>query len=181
MRPELWLSQGHLKLLPKKGYRTTSNKSQTTVIGCASAVGRALPLFVIFNGKQLNPLWTRGEIPGTRYGLSAVRDGLIRNCFTAGSRTTFLPMLPFLLLVDEHSSHYSPETIQGVIISLPSTTHYSQSVTLGHFFERYLSLSAQSWKGNLPKFNFMELFSKAQMLTITHCRISKSCLQPKCH
>ena len=29
-----------------------------------------IPSFVIFDAKQLNQLWTRGEVIGTRYGLS---------------------------------------------------------------------------------------------------------------
>ena len=29
-----------------------------------------MPPFIIFDAKQLNILWTKGEVPGTRYGLS---------------------------------------------------------------------------------------------------------------
>ena len=104
------------KIVARKGkkkirYRTTGNKSQTTVIGCASATGHALPPFVIFNAKQLNPLWTRGEIPGTRYGLSSsgwtdqeLFHGWLKDHFL----THGVVAHPLLLLVDGHSSHYSP-------------------------------------------------------------------------
>ena len=54
----------------KVRYRTSGKKNQITVLGCGSATGQVLPPFVIFDARQLNPLWIRGEIPGTRYGLS---------------------------------------------------------------------------------------------------------------
>ena len=31
---------------------------------------QVIPPFVIFDSKQLNPLWARDEVPGTHYGLS---------------------------------------------------------------------------------------------------------------
>ena len=54
----------------KVRYRTSGNKSQTTVIGCVSAAGQALPPFVIFDAKSLNMDWTIGQVVGTTYGLS---------------------------------------------------------------------------------------------------------------
>ena len=64
------------KILTKKGqkkvrYRTSGNKSQIIVIGCVSAVGHAIPPFVIFDAKNLNAEWTNGEVAGTTYGLSS--------------------------------------------------------------------------------------------------------------
>ena len=55
------------KVVTKKGYkkvrcRTSGKKSQITVIGCISAVGHAVPPFVIFDAKYLNVDWTIGEI-----------------------------------------------------------------------------------------------------------------------
>ena len=46
-------------VVAKKGqkkvrYRTSSNKSQVTVISCVSAAGHAIPPFVIFDLKTLN-------------------------------------------------------------------------------------------------------------------------------
>lgn len=49
----------------KVRYRISGNISQVTVIGCVSAVGQAIPPFVIFDAKGLNVEWTKGEIPGT--------------------------------------------------------------------------------------------------------------------
>ena len=54
----------------KVRYRSSGGKSKVTVLGCANATGQAHPPFIIFDAKQLNILWTRGEVPGTRYGLS---------------------------------------------------------------------------------------------------------------
>ena len=63
------------RVLAQKGqkkvrYRTSSNKSQVTVIGCVSTAGQAIPPFVIFDAKSLNIEWTKGEVAGARYGLS---------------------------------------------------------------------------------------------------------------
>lgn len=55
----------------KVRYRTSGKKNQITVLGCANAVGQSQPPFVIFDAKQLNPKWARGEVPGTSYGLSS--------------------------------------------------------------------------------------------------------------
>ena len=58
------------KGLKKVRYCSSGQKGQVTVVGCASASGQAIPPFVIFDAKQLNLLWTKGEVPGTRYGLT---------------------------------------------------------------------------------------------------------------
>ena len=63
------------KVIARKGqkkihYRTSGQKAQITVIGCGNAVGNILPPFIIIAVKQLNPLWTRSEVSGTRYGVS---------------------------------------------------------------------------------------------------------------
>ena len=54
----------------KPRYRTSGQKAQIMVIGCENAVGQAIPPFIIFAAKQLSHLWTKDEIPGTRYGVS---------------------------------------------------------------------------------------------------------------
>ena len=58
------------KVVARKGqkkvrYRTSGQKAQITVLRCANAVGQILPPFIIFAAKQLNPLWTRSEVPGS--------------------------------------------------------------------------------------------------------------------
>lgn len=54
----------------KVRYSSSGNKSQVTVVDCVSATGHAMPPFVIFDAKGLNMEWTKGEVPGTTYGLS---------------------------------------------------------------------------------------------------------------
>ena len=63
------------KVVTQKGQKkvrvqTTGDKSQITVVGCASATGQVIPPYVIFDTATLNVAWTEGEVPGTTYGLS---------------------------------------------------------------------------------------------------------------
>ena len=64
-----------LKVIASRGernirYRYSGDKIQITVFGCCSATEQAIPPFVISAAKRLNHLWTKRELPGTRYGLS---------------------------------------------------------------------------------------------------------------
>ena len=54
----------------KVRYCSSGNKSQVTVVACVNEVGQCLPPFIIFDVKNLNLDWTKGEVPGTMYGLS---------------------------------------------------------------------------------------------------------------
>ena len=63
------------KVVTKTGIKNPSfvtggDKSQVTVLACTSAAGYALPPFVIFDWQSLNQGMTKGEVPGTLYGLS---------------------------------------------------------------------------------------------------------------
>ena len=49
--------------------RSSGNKTQITVVVCASAAGNVIPPMVIFKGERLNHELTKGEVPGTLYGL----------------------------------------------------------------------------------------------------------------
>ena len=49
---------------------TSADKSQITVLACASASGYTILPMVIFNGKHLQMERKIGEVPGTFYGLS---------------------------------------------------------------------------------------------------------------
>ena len=49
---------------------TSGNKMQITILACANAAGTAIPPMIIFEGKRLNPEWTKGEVPCTLYGMS---------------------------------------------------------------------------------------------------------------
>ena len=50
--------------------QTSGNKMQITILACGNAAGTMIPPMVIFEGKRLNPEWTKGEVPCTLYGMS---------------------------------------------------------------------------------------------------------------
>ena len=92
--------------------------------------------FVIIDAGKLNALWTKGEVPGTRYGVSS-RGWVDQQLFQGWLVEHFLQhcvsSCPLLLLLDGHSSHFEPETIriakeENIIIFClpPHTTHELQ-------------------------------------------------------
>ena len=48
-----------LKEQKKVNSRTSGNKAQTTVVACVNAIGQAIPPYVIYNAKTLNPEWMK--------------------------------------------------------------------------------------------------------------------------
>ena len=60
--PKIVTARGHKKV------RTSGDKTQITVIGYVSATGQAIPPSVIFDAKNLNTEWRKGEVPSTSYG-----------------------------------------------------------------------------------------------------------------
>ena len=136
------------KIVAKKGkkkirYRTSGQKSQITVIGCGNAIGQAIPPFIIFAAKQISPLWTVDEVNGSRYAVSD--NGWVdQELFYFWLKEHFLPNAvskrPLLLLLDGHSSHFEPNTIQFakdndiIIFCLPPhTTHECQPLDCSFF------------------------------------------------
>ncbi len=122
---------------------TSGDKTQITVLGCCNAAGYAMPPFVIFKRKTLKPELTMGEVPGTMYGLSSSgwTDTEIFDAWFADHFLQYAPAArPLLLLLDGHSSHYSPATIQKAVeeqIILfclpPHSTHRTQPLDKGCF------------------------------------------------
>ena len=95
-------------------YQCSRSKSQITVLGCCNGTGEVIPPFVVFTAKQLNNLWTRGEVSGTRYSLSdsGWKDqGLFFGWLEEQFLVHAVPGRPLLLLVDGHSSHFDPKSI----------------------------------------------------------------------
>ena len=171
------------KVIAPKGqrkvrYRCSGSKSQITVLGCCNGTGQAVPPFIIFDAKQLNHLWTHGEVPGTRYGLSD-SGWTDRGLFHGWLKEHFLLHAvsgrPLLLLVDGHSSHFDLESIQyakeqSVIIFClpPHTTHEAQPLDVSFFgplknhWSDVCHTFLQSSPGKvITKFNFSQFFSKA--------------------
>ena len=127
----------------KVRYQSSGLKSQITVLGCSSGTGQVIPPFVIFDANNLNQLWTRGEVSGSRYGLSG-SGWTDRELFYGWLEEHFLahavPARPLLLLVDGHSSHYDPNSIRFardhfvIIFCLPPhTTHEAQPLDVTFF------------------------------------------------
>lgn len=122
---------------------TSNTKSQVTVLGCVNAAGFALPPYVIFDRKTLNPELTKGEVPGTRYGLSPtgwMDTDLFLNWFMDHFLSYAPRSRPLLLIMDGHSSHFSPEMIRFaakekvILFTLPPhTTHLCQPLDKGCF------------------------------------------------
>ena len=119
--PKVVTAKGKKKMC----YRTSGQKSQITVIGCANATGQILPPYIIFAAKQLNALWTHN---GSRYAVSN-KGWVDQELFCYWLKVHFIPNIishrPLLLLLDGHSPHFEPNTIQHAQDNniLPSTTH----------------------------------------------------------
>ena len=106
------------------------------MLTCTCASGTAMPPFIVLDRKTLNPTFTRGEVPGTLYGLSTngwMNQDLIHHWFVKHFLQYVPTRRPLILLMDGHSSNYCPETIKmaaenKVILFIlpPNTTHLTQ-------------------------------------------------------
>ena len=181
------------KLVFEKGCHascvTTGDKTQITVVACVNAIGLALPPMVIWDRQTLSPELTVGEVPGTIYGLSK-KGWIDYELFDVWFNNHFLHYAPtarpILLMLDGHSSHYCPDTIQlaakhqVILFALPpNTTHISQPLDKGCF-----SSLKESWKqvchdfltanpGMLvTRYQFSQLFNQACMKSMTISNIT---------
>ena len=128
----------------KHPYSVSSGvKTQITVLSCCNAGSYVIPPLIIFDRKAIKAEMTVGEVPGSMYGTSDSGwiDG---DLFDLWFRHHFLthapPLRPLLLLLDGHSSHYTPSIInkaaqEGVIIFClpPHSTHITQPLDKGCF------------------------------------------------
>ena len=116
--------------------RTSGNKKQTTVVACVNAIGQAIPPFVIYDAKTLNPMWMKEGVPGTAYARSP-KGWIDTELFKTWLEDHFLkyavPGRPLLLIVDGHKTHYELPTVEFAkendVIMLclpPHSTHASQ-------------------------------------------------------
>jgi len=90
---------------------SSGNKTQITVLGCASATGQVMPPIVVFTGKHFN-LEVRFLEPSMVCHLTG---GWTRNCFSPGFFTHFLKHAadrPLMLILDGHSSHYTLDLVK---------------------------------------------------------------------
>ena len=177
------LDHKQLKRIAQRGTkkvhgRASGNKSQITVVACANAAGNTLPPMVIFKGERFNHEYSKGEVPGTLYGMS--KQGWIDSeLFFLWLRDLFLknipPARPVLLLLDGHSTHYTPDAVreaqkEGVIMLClpPNTTHAAQPLDVSFFgpLKRHWSSVCHSYMAENPgkcvtKFQFSSLFRQA--------------------
>ena len=130
----------------KKVYgQLSGNKSQITILACANAVGTVLPPMVIFKGERLNYEWTKGEIPNTIYGMSP-QGWIDHELFADWLLKLFIKNIPqthpVLLLLDGHSSHYTPKAIKiaaenDIVLFV---CHQIQLTWLNHLMSAFLDL-----------------------------------------
>lgn len=157
---------------------SSGKKGQITVLACCGASGHVIPPLVIFNSKVLKPELTIGEVPETMYGLtssgwidSEIFDGWFKNHFLAYAPAS----RPLLLILDGHSSHFNPDTIQKaasekvIIFCLPPhTTHKTQPLDKGCFapLKSFWRQECHKYlfenRGKvITRFQFSEIFGKA--------------------
>ena len=102
-----------------------------------------MPPMVIFDRKRLQPDLTKGEVPGTIYGLSNngwIDSDLFIQWFSHHFLAYGPPVRPILLLLDGHATHYNPVVIEKVakenvvLFCLPPhTSHCTQPLDKGCF------------------------------------------------
>jgi len=105
-------------------------------VACANAAGQTIPLMIIYDAARLNPAWTKGEVPGTKYGLSSngrSNTDLFEGWFIKHFLENSVTARPLFLLLDGHSTHSHPQLIRlakeynVIVLCLPPhTTHESQ-------------------------------------------------------
>ena len=161
----------------------SGNKHQITAVVCASATGHIIPLMIIFEGKNLKKEWLSHEVPGTVCGMSDkgwMETSLFNSWFDHFLQHA-VPGKPLLLLLDGHSTHYSPHIITKamekdvIILCLPP--HSSQDtqpldVAVYGPLKQHWSRECHEWMANNPhklmgKVHFNAVFSKVWSKAVT--------------
>ena len=114
----------------------SGNKAQTTLVACVNAIGQAIPPYVIYNAKTLNPEWMKDGPPGTKYARSEngwIDTDLFEHWFNNHFLTHAVSSRPLLQILDGHKTYYQPKVCQEakkrkvIIFCLPPhSTHVSQ-------------------------------------------------------
>ncbi len=168
----------------KVRYRVSDKKEQITILDCVNALGQTVPPMVIFEGKYLNYQWTDGEVPGTYDGMSG-KGWMDQELFRHWLKDHFLryavPSRPLLLLLDGHSSHYDPVSVElakeeDVIVFClpPHTTQDSQPLDCTVFgpLKRHWSDVCHNFQQRNPgvvvsKLNLSSLLLQAWLKALT--------------
>ena len=164
--------------------RTSGNKAQITVVVSVSATGNTIPPFVIFDAKNVNIEWTRGEVPGTAYAANSsgwIDSNLFKQWLCKHFLKHAVSTRPLLLLLDGHCSHYQPELIRFakandiILFCLPPhTTHVTQPLDVSVFkplkvnWQECCHKFLQEYPGRVvTKYQFSELFNQAWSMSMT--------------
>ena len=170
------LSPQSPKCVFARGEKTPANidggdKAQITVVACVSAAGYCIPPMVIWDRKKLSLELTAGEVPGTL----SDKGWMDQELFYAWLSCHFLRYAPstrpLLLLLDGHSSHYSPHAIRFAakekVILPPHTTHVTQPLDRGCFSPLKMAwrevchtFMAENPGKRVTRFNFPQLTIK---------------------
>ena len=173
----------------KLKYRQSGRKGQVTVVACASVSGHTIPPMVIFDAKRLNPAWTEGEFPGTKYGLSDkgwINSDLFEAWFSEHFLQHAVLASPLLLLLDGHSTHYQPQLLRlakehdVIMLCLPlHTTHEAQPLDCGVFGPlklHWFNVCRAYYQNNpgriITRFQFSGLFSQAWGVAVSPANVS---------
>lgn len=178
-----------LKTIHVRGERnpyavSSGQKTQISILACVSATGQCIPPLVIWDRKKVRKELTLGEVPGTMNGLSQkgwMTQDLFEKWFSQHFLRHAVPTRPLLLLMDGHSSHYSPVAIkmaaeEGVLLFTlpPNTTHLTQPLDKGVFGPLKMSWrrTCHNFMSKNPgqvvnRYNFSRLFSSAWFESMT--------------
>ncbi|XP_046560004.1 MFS-type transporter clz9-like [Haliotis rubra] len=139
----------------------------TTVIGCANAIGNALPPFFMFKGQRMREELLEGSLPGTAGTVSETgwsNSQIFRNYISDHFLKYSMPATkekPVLILFDGHRSHVSVALSEwarkrNLILFVPPahTSHILQPMDVGCFgpFERiYCNIRHEYLRENAAK------------------------------
>ena len=120
MNRALCISSWHMHEIPRCGekkvqYRVAGKKEQIAIVSCVNAIGQSIPPMVILEGMYLNHQWTVWGHIGNP--LWHERQGVNRPRAVQPLAQETLPQVCIpgrLLLVNSHSSHYEPASIELV-------------------------------------------------------------------
>ena len=158
------------------------------MVACINAIGQALPIFVMYDAKILNPGWMQGGVAGTNYAKNP--NGWIDNdLFHIWIKDHFLPLAvssrPLLLMLDGHSTHYQSSTVHYakdykiIMFCLPPhSTHASQPLDAAVFnpLKRNWNDAIHAFLSQNPgkvftKYNFPPILKEAWENTMTAANI----------
>jgi len=175
---------------------TSPRSSTTTIIGCANAIGNALPPFFIFKGKRFDPALMNGAAAGASCAMS--ESGWINGeIFKEYLENHFLqhvnsmnanPSQHVLLIYDGHAAHVSIDTIEWakkhnvVLFVLPAhTSHLLQPLDVGVFgpFKNYYNSECASFftknmGQQIARYELCTLASRAYLKSMTPANIQSA-------